>query len=215
MLDIDHHDHDEKLVHDGLRDVEDVGARFGQHRGNVGNDAHPVLADDGDDDAMGIPGHGGSLTGCGIGSERAAGPRSLKAVATAGLPFQARCSRRCSCHTSFFSSMRATVVLRDAANSRLVMCLSRSSIMRRQYTSEAAIKILRSHVYSVGGASGRTLAGWTRYWNEYCRKSRVCASAARPRPSRALSGNRCKAWLPRCPVRVSSRSAISRPAAAT
>src|SRR5258706_7734646 len=69
LLDIDHHDHDEEFVHHGLRDIEDVGTGVGQYRRNVGDDADTVLADDGDDDAVGIPGHGCGLTGCGIAAE--------------------------------------------------------------------------------------------------------------------------------------------------
>ena len=58
VLQVGHHDHGEELLEGRLRDVHDVGVGLGEHRGHGGDDAHLILADDGDDDAVvlaGIP----------------------------------------------------------------------------------------------------------------------------------------------------------------
>lgn len=47
---VDNHHHVKVILHDRLRDVEDIDVRFSKIRGSLGDNADSVLTDDGDDD---------------------------------------------------------------------------------------------------------------------------------------------------------------------
>lgn len=52
VADINHHNHGEKTLHNGLADIQDIDTVLGQNGGYHGNNTHPVMTQNADNNAF-------------------------------------------------------------------------------------------------------------------------------------------------------------------